>query len=325
MKRWVKWGITWTVSLGLFFFLFHRIPMHQVWEALSRVDPQALVLAGLVSLFGKVILACEKYRRILELLGCRLSLKETILLKMGSLPLKSVMPMKSGEGLRMVYLKKRHQLSYPKGFVSFLLNYALSVCALSMFLLGGVLLLGSPKIYILPLSLVVLWGIVLFLVLRKITKGMDPPDWIKRINKNVSNGLHGVRERTQGKGLWRVVLVLVIFSVGFETCKLVNYCILLHAFGVPTSLSTVLIKIPVILFISSLPVSVLGMGTREAAIVGLLPTTIEPNRLLGAGLLISFVESILPLILGLVLTKPFLARLIGDDKDGGESSLPERT
>ena len=55
------------------------------------------------------------------------------MIRMGCNPIKGILPFKVGEFAIMAYMKKKHNLSYPKGFFSLLFGYVFSFIVLILF------------------------------------------------------------------------------------------------------------------------------------------------------------------------------------------------
>jgi uncharacterized membrane protein YbhN (UPF0104 family) len=73
--------------------------------------------------------------------------------------------------------------------------------------------------------------------------------------------------------------------------------------------------------VNNFPVTILGLGTREALIVFIFAKYGGASALLGAGLLISLIEHILPVIFGLFFVKSFLTYFTLRNKDKTEGNL----
>ena len=66
-----------------------------------------------------------------------------------------------------------------------------------------------------------------------------------------------------------------------------------------------------IIIAAYLPITYWGLGIRESAIIVLLAGYASPDQLLAGGLMITFVDGLLPVLLGLFFVRPFLNNWLG--------------
>ena len=99
--------------------------------------------------------------------------------------------------------------------------------------------------------------------------------------------------------------VLVIYSFIYQSSEFINTFILLKAVGVTVPFFYLMVIVPVIMVVNNLPITVLGLGTREIAIVFFFARFGPAASLLSAGILISLVEHVLPVVAGLLFIRSF--------------------
>lgn len=278
-KNLLKHGLTWAITIAIFIALFSRIEFSRVVEAIKGIDIALFSLSLLISLVAHISLSPERYREILKVFGCSLSFSEAFLLIMGSLPIRGVLPLRAGELSKVAYLKKVRNLSYSQGVKSVLLGYAMSALSLIFFILIGLALyyvVPFQRIYIVPLFL------ILFILLA---------------------------------ASWKVAIGRSFFySLGFEGCKLFNTLLLFKALNIEVQYSIFLLFAPITFFVAYLPITFCGLGTRESAILLLFSGYAAADELLAGSLLVSFVNRLFPILLGLFFIKPFLNKLLAIDR-----------
>jgi len=103
---------------------------------------------------------------------------------------------------------------------------------------------------------------------------------------------------------------LFAYAGFYEFIKLFNCYLIMRAFNIDVSLIVVITLGAMVMLASELPISFLGLGTREAAVILLFAKYAPPETLLAAGLLFSFIEYILPNLVCLPFTKGFLDRML---------------
>lgn len=296
LKKSIKLVFPWIITFAIFAIIFSKIEFSEAMKVLKQADIKLFSLSILVSLLMFLFFAPGRYREILKVVGCRLSFFETLILRIGSIPIKGILPFKGGELTRVAYLKKRHNLSYPRGLASILSGYALSVFTLSLFIFMGWFFYQpalTQRIYLVLLFLIFL---VLVLFFKKILKNFlkDQEIFDKFDSKTLS--------------------ILFFHSLGFEGCKLLNTFLLFNALNLKVPYGALFCFAPLTILASVLPITPWGLGTRETTILILFSDYATPERLLGASLLVSFVNRLFPILLGLFFMKPFLIGLLSRDK-----------
>ncbi|HAX61676.1 MAG TPA: hypothetical protein DCX95_03835 [Elusimicrobia bacterium] len=123
-------------------------------------------------------------------------------------------------------------------------------------------------------------------------------------------------------GLLFLILILVVsrnfnnsfpvflWSIAYEIIRILCVFLLFFSFGINLSLENILVKIPVMLFIAGLPVTVSGFGAREFSAVVLFSDIAVREQIFSAAITLSFVEFLIPGIMGLFFIKKFLKGII---------------
>lgn len=304
-RRMLKFAAVWLITIAIFAVLFSRIKLSDVVDALKQADGALFALSLALSAAAHIVITIPRYQFLLKTLGCRLSFSETLILRMGTLPIKNVTPFKAGELSRAAYLKNKHGFPYTRGVVSIVMGYALSFISLASCALVGLTLvaeapwqkIGAGLLLALFWALVFLGGSPLVSRLVKVfLKLLKLPESEFRVCRKLL--------------LPFPLTVLLGYSLAFEGCQLLNTWLLLKALDASVPVETFLLFGPLSILIAVLPVTVFGLGTRESAIVYFFSRFASQDRLLAASLLTTFANRLLPIFLGLFFVKPFLDRLV---------------
>ena len=99
----------------------------------------------------------------------------------------------------------------------------------------------------------------------------------------------------------------LIESLGYQVTarKAMVGWILLKAVGVTVPFFYLMTIIPIIMVAANLPVTTLGLGTREIAIVYFCSRFGQAASLLSGGIMVSLVEHVLPVMVGLMFIHSF--------------------
>ena len=129
--------ITSLISLLIFLLLFAKIKIRLTLQAISLADFRFFFLACFLSIFTNFFWITDKWRRILQFLGYRISYKDLFFARVGSYAIRGVLPVKSGEVSRIAYLKKFHKVPLKAGFGSVVMTLILNVLSLLIFVIWG--------------------------------------------------------------------------------------------------------------------------------------------------------------------------------------------
>ncbi len=299
--NWVRFVLAIIISAVILIFLFYKINIKSTATIIWGSDLRLILLAVLLSLSINVFIGALKWKIILRRMNCKLSFKETLSIRAACVPFKVISPLKSSELLKAFYLNKKKNMPFGRAVSSLLVEKALNILVtLGIFLIG----LGfvDPKIpWIVPVCFTLTVLIILFS--RKAREGFI--DLVGRIHPKlhdfVAELLHGF-EVIGPKDM----ASLLFYSLLFQSSEFINTYILFKAVGVSVPFSLIMVYIPMIMVINNLPITVLGLGPREALLVLLFAQYGTSSSLLSGGMLVSFVEYILPLLVGLFFMRLFL-------------------
>ncbi|MBN1385151.1 MAG: flippase-like domain-containing protein [Elusimicrobia bacterium] len=271
--------ITWSITIAIFIILFTKINFSDVVKQAGKINIGLFVLICVISIFMHLIVANQRYREVIKLMGCNITLLEAMIIRLGSIPIKLLLPFKSGELLRIAYLKGQHGLKYIKGAGSVFLTYLFSAAALIVFFIIGWVIDKPELIKWIVVILPILICTAVFLVFKK--------------KNNIKD---------YGPALF--------YSVIFEGLKIINIFIFFIAFNISIPVGKTLFFVPLVIAASALPFTISGLGTRETSILVLFGYYASKETLLAMGLLISLLDMIIPAIIGFVFISTFLKRLI---------------
>jgi len=278
-------------------------------ESLRACDFRLVGLAVLISLAVNVFLGAEKWRRILSALGCRLPYREVLSIRTGCIPFKILFPLKASELLKALYLDRRGKLSFSRSVGSLILDKVLNLLVVITIAVIGLAFVDIPVsrlmlLFILLLTLLTVYSGMFRQGLIGLATKIHP-----RLNGFVGNLLSGFAEaKTMEK------TILVFYSFVYQSSELVNTFILLRAVGVEVPFFYLMAVVPVIMVINNLPITTLGLGTREIAVVIFFSEFGPSASLLSGGILISLIEHVLPVVIGLLFMHSFHAYFVMKDE-----------
>ena len=228
--------------------------------------------------------------------------KRQILLRLGSFPVRYLMPLKSGEVVRIAYLQRRHGVPPVRGALLALADSAAeAVVILAFWALGLAVEIRRGAVLALAgaAAVALLWryGGALLRSPRLPLAGVRS-EWLRQLQDAPRSG--------RARKLIRALLCGALY-VG---AVLVAHWMAFRALGLSLPASVILSSVPPMLLLAGLHLTPLGLGTREGAAVVLLAPYGRPEQLLTAALLLSFVLHGAPLLAGVFAMKPLSDRLL---------------
>ena len=313
MKNLLKWLATLAVTLLLLAVVFRQVPLDDILSCWGRASLLPLLAALAVSFVTNCWLSAEKWRYILKPLGLALSPGETFLVKMGSMPVKSVLPARAGESSRVFYLYRRHDFSLVKSTASIMIELVTNLLVFCVYVVaGGLLLRLNPygAVYVIGTGLAAALLLAIAFT-RPTVQGLaarlaDKVPWpTVRGGLKTFLGIHRYYS-------WRRLLVIMLYSFVIQSGKLLTFLLINFSFGTAMPAVAYVLILPLSVLVSSIPITILGLGLREGALEVLLGqyAAIPTATVLGTALIFSMVEYIFPVLLGAIWTRRFMAGMI---------------
>ena len=244
----------WVISAALLFVLYRKADWQQVLAALGSLHVGWL-LAALSLFVPQTLLSAWRWQvliRPLSPLTLAQSLRHTLIASAFNLILPSKLGDYSKVGL-LPHLDSRHRLA-AAGWAT--LEKASDVAALLVWLAVGWLRL--PVYIAVSLPVVLWWGMCTF-----------------RVHKFDADG----------RSWWQQVILLAPFSLSLWGLHLLQIDWMLKSAGVCPPWEDSLSRIPLAIFAGLLPISAMGLGTRDAALVYLFSPWGSSSSLAAVGLL----------------------------------------
>ena len=275
MKKRLKTILPWLVAAGILYFLFQKIPADDVLSTITHADiPRFIFFA--VGYFVIIMMAdCLGLKWLLSRFSTKVSFKETILLR-GATYLLMVINYNLAQGGIAFYLKRTHKAPVFKTLGAM---FYLMLIDFSLMLTFSIFAVTAEEItyrgialrpWIIQFALVFYTGLVLWLLFwltinrpfANRLRRLKTIDWI------VSRHLFvAFRESTTTDYVKTVLyrlptLMLVVFSL----------FLWINAFRSSLPLADLFLYTPVIMVVSTLPITPAGLGTMQALCIEFFKT-----------------------------------------------------
>ena len=283
------------ITLSIFYIIFTKIDFYSVMEVLLYANVFYLFIAIVLSLMV-ILLGVKRWQIILNTMNYSVPFSKCFTVVMGALPLTSITPSKSGDVIKAYYLRKEIPISKTIGSV--LTERVFDVFALVLFSLIGMIF--CQRFELAGIAFAVLFGITAIFFIPHVHFNVPANgSWTNKLY----NIILSMKTLTKDKKAFSSVMLCSLLS---WFLAIVQTLILFYAIGVKIPLLFVVANIPIAIFIGMLPITLGGMGTRDAAIIFLFPEYATPCELLSVGILFSVVRYWMLSLIGI----PFMRKLL---------------
>lgn len=291
----LKNALVLSITVLIFYLLFTKIDFYSVGSVLLSSNPPWLVIALILSL-SSVTISAKRWQTLLKKLGYNCQYKESFYLTLGALPLTSITPLKMGDAIKAYYLKGKIPSSKTIGAV--VTERTFDILCLTLFSLIGMIFYKKYElasiVFIILVCIAVIFSLAHFTFRLPIKNS-----W----NERIQSLLLLLRLLTRHKTAFCLVF---FYSLLIWFISIAQTLTFFYAVGINVPFLFTMANIPIAIFIGLIPITLGGMGTRDAAIIFLFSEFATPEKLLGAGILFSFFRYWLLSLLGL----PFMRKMM---------------
>lgn len=275
------------LSLALLAFLLSKIPLHTVLPKNPHFDTLAWFSAGIAIAIAGIVVSAWRWQLALSVFGHRVTLRTLTSHYFAGQFVGNVLPSTIGGDVLRVVRGGRNTGSRPVAFASVVLERLTGFIALPLLSFVGLAL--TPSLFSDGggwLALAISCGALLLLVVlvvavaspRLAGRFADRGDW-KRFVGAVHTGIAQVRREPRAG--FDLLFAAVVYQLTTVACV---YCAV-RTIDVPVGITAVLAFAPAVAMAQVLPLSLSGLGVREATLVVLLGSMgVSPGAAIGVGL-----------------------------------------
>lgn len=296
------------VSLGILMLLAYKVDARrdQIIEEISRARWSILLLTFAFSGLWHIFVGADKWWRILRSLGAPVPYREVLRVRLGSDPIRFAAPFKMGEVVNAVYFGRLEKFGFSRAAGSIAFDKALNFFGTLFWLYVGIVALADiPDVGHIVLHTVMGAAILAVISIRQLR---DLARFIAgKIHPKILRLTAGILAAFEEFSFPRKVGFL-LYGIVFQLRPLIVCYLLFTAFrpAQMPSIDEFLTFGSVAVLMSNIPLTVAGIGPREATIVALFAPYGGKEMLLSIGVLMSFSIHIVPAILGI----PFMFGLL---------------
>ncbi|MBN2407917.1 MAG: flippase-like domain-containing protein [Elusimicrobia bacterium] len=289
------------VSSAIICLLFRNIQPRLFIDHLISARMSLILPAVAVSLFFNNIFAAYRWHYILRATGCGISFRETLFLFMGSRPVRSIIPLKIGTLALPLYLKRNNGFPVIKSIYSIVLDKAYSSLGIFSCIYAGFVF------FRIPVTVKILAALVLIAMIYFVS---GPMAVIFRKALRFSRAEHYAPGDIAADISAAQKLVMFFSGIVFQASFILAAGLIFGSLDIDVIFPRLAVFIPLTVLITNIPVTVSGVGTREAAVMVFFAGIADTERLLSAGILISLLCYLLHTLISVFLLYGFTKKLL---------------
>lgn len=308
-KGWRAVALAVAVSLAVLALLIYKVGVRfdRVLEQWASADKRLILASVALSCAWHVFLGTDKWYRILKRLGAPVTWLEIAAVRVGSEPIRFAAPFKTGELINACYLSARRRLDFARACSSIVFDKTLNLVGSLFWLLLGLAILqrlpldGQSWDFLAMVAVAV--GFFLLLVLEPLRAAIASAGGAihPKLRRFIEGGLAPFREMTI-----RQKVFFLLYGALFKLRPILVMYLLFRAYGQKPAFNETLTYGSIAVLMSNMPLTLAGIGPREASIQLLFAAYGGPEVLISVGLLTSFAVNIAPALMG----APFAPRLL---------------
>ena len=276
--------------------------------ALSAAQPALLVAAAAV-LAANISLASLRWGLIVRALGAPIPWRRGVRVILATWPVSVLTPSRAGDLLRAV--ATRDLLPVPEGMSAVVAEKLVDVQSLALLALVGGAAAGAPAVLYPALATLAAEWLAAWLILTRLDAllALGPVRRAPRLApllRRLFAAFHALRDHPRR---FAAVAATSLLAWLLATSMV---ALLLHAYGATVPAAQLIARWPIAVFVGMLPLTLAGVGTRDAAFAALVASTAappDPGAVLAATFTYALLTTALPALAGLLPMLQFLREL----------------
>ena len=278
-----------SIGLVVFILILFEVDLDKAWRLLKTVDPRFVLLSLVLQAIG-LLISTLRWQFIMRQLELRLPFSRSFIYQLIGTAAALVTPGQLGEFIKVLY---HHQegLPVPESLLSVFIDRALDLLLLLLFgIIALTVIFGvSPTLLVVILAV---GGLMLVISLLFAQKSAEIPDWLaitlaqvspKTYRKMMRNNTYRLAQHI-GAFKLRFLLTCMIFTILNYLLLLFRVYALVLALHIEMPFWYFAMTVPLLRLVGLVPISVLGIGTRDLTAIYLFGQVGVPGE---AALLIS--------------------------------------
>lgn len=296
----VRRGWILAITLLILLVLFFSLDPHRVLRTVADADVTILVGASLLTLLFPLLCAI-RWKLIVRQLGVDMSLWDSFKLIMAAWPLGAVTPAKSGDLIKILFL--RNVMPYAQTTGVILAERLVDVIALCLYAaVWGWIYRFPGAVW---MALIILAGVILFLLLAASRLVRLLPLRYRDF------AVHALSASTRMCLNLRSFSAILFVSFLNWFLSFTQTWLCYRALHAEVPLTYIMAVLPIAIFIGLVPITLSGMGTRDSAVIVLFQNYAPSETSLSVGILYSIFGYWILSLLGIPFMRSAFTGAIG--------------
>jgi len=279
------------LTIGVFFALIKFIGSHNLITTFKAIKLKYALMALFLSLIFP-FLGALRWHWVLKATGQTISILNCLILTMGAWPINAFLPSRTGDFIRVAFLGK--DTSKTKAFGSIIAEKILDVACLALIGLLGAIGIKDKKFAMIFL-------VILMILIIISSQGLSFSErWLKnkksKILKNVNLTMQGMNILSSCP---KSCAIATIWAFINWSLSVVQVLLFFKAFGTYVHPLEISARLPLSIFIGILPITLAGMGTRDAAMLYFFKEFAPASTIFGVAIFYTLYSYFLYALLGL--------------------------
>lgn len=268
------------VGIVIFIYILSRVDLHSVWDTLAGANLVFLAATFLV-IVPSLVIKGIKWDMLIEPFGFRFRTLEGTKIWVIGFALGVITPGRIGDFVKAFYVKERGKISMGKSLTTVIVERVLDIVVLFVMGLVGMLAVymlysGATDVLYLVLGLFVVFLVLVWMLSKKgLSERMLRPLFNmfvpERHKERVRVSFHDFYAGVDKMKTERVLLVKVVgLTVISWLMNFLQVYVLSLALGLDVPLTFLVMILPIVLLVETLPISFSGVGVRELTLIPLL-------------------------------------------------------
>ena len=268
-KNWLR-----IVGLVIFIAILVKLDLRQISHVILDVDFAVLAVV-LILIIPGIMLISWRWKYLLFMQGFHIGFKESFIICLEAYYVGLITPGRLGEFIKAVYLKEKNSIPIGEGFSSVLIDRLQDIAPFVIVGLLGLILSPLGRLYFYPvigvmlLFLLLIW-VLLFKaeawkkIIQSIVRGLVPRKYKNGVDIQFDSFFVGISKFRNFRIIMPIIATIASAALAFFQCYLI-------AISLSISVSFVYLTfcVSVAGLVSLIPVSIYGLGTREATLIAL--------------------------------------------------------
>ncbi len=270
----IHYFLLFTVTIVIFYFLLKDIGIKKISDELLEANLVLVFLAFLLSL-GFVILSGQKLKMFVEMMGCKIGFSRCQKITIATYTLNVMVPSKGGDFVKAFSLRDILPISQGIGIV--ILERLIDMLLLCLIVLISSFLLKNQEFMLISSYMLAIF-LISIITMIKLCDLRVRNNFLKKLSDI------GYVAKSLLKNKKYILFITVIGAIIWLGSTFQAF-ILYKAVGKEIPFIYIIEVIPIVIFVGFVPITIAGMGTREAALIYFFSTYASDSTNITVGLL----------------------------------------